>query len=208
MNMNICFRLIVGICDFSREALRVVLGAAYSARMTMVCGRRPPNGFRWPTGNSEAACAWFRHVHKVTKNKPRSCNFIATACEANGYFLYESNIKANHVVQAASMRESWQQSTIVSHWATTPFGWFRAQGSIAFCIGLINLRAESGVCADVNWCYWNEHQAYFLVRALYVQAMWCVCRQWVTSKSSEVQRRVDVWYFPGQLLDCMPSSKF
>jgi len=34
--MNNYFRLIVGICVFSSETLRVVFGAAYSARMTMV----------------------------------------------------------------------------------------------------------------------------------------------------------------------------
>ena len=35
-NMNNYFRLIIGICVFSRETLRVVFSAAYSARMTMV----------------------------------------------------------------------------------------------------------------------------------------------------------------------------
>jgi len=34
--MNNYLRLIIGIFVFSRETLRVVFGAAYSARMTMV----------------------------------------------------------------------------------------------------------------------------------------------------------------------------
>jgi len=34
--MNNYFKLIVGICVFLRDTLRVVLGAAYSARMVMV----------------------------------------------------------------------------------------------------------------------------------------------------------------------------
>jgi len=34
--MNNYFRLIIGICVFSRETLRVVFGVAYSARMMMV----------------------------------------------------------------------------------------------------------------------------------------------------------------------------
>ena len=39
--MNNYFRLIVGICVFSRATMRVVFGAAYSARMTMMPRLRP-----------------------------------------------------------------------------------------------------------------------------------------------------------------------
>ena len=63
-----------------------------NSSMSTLGGRWPPNGFRWPTGNSEAACAWIRQVHKTTTNKPMSCNFIATAYKANSHFVFESNL--------------------------------------------------------------------------------------------------------------------
>ena len=169
-----------------------------NSSMSTLGGRCPPNGFRWPTGNSEAACAWIRHVHKTTTNKPTSCNFIATAWEANGYSLYERNIIANHVVQAVSMRESRQQSKIFSHWAITLFGWFRAQG-YRFLHWTVKL---TGKQRSVCWCKlmllkWTPG-IFPSLRSLCASHL--ICLQSVGDfKKIEVQRRCRRMVFSGAI---------